>query len=282
MNRCPSCSSRYQGAVASCPICGFQVTPPLWDDEAQRADAGERFFLENSNTLQLPAWRGGAPVVATTQPASDNKTGILKSLLLPPAANVTGRIIAAEQMFQEEADLDVCRVLTRCLWFALLIISPFLVIYWLLVNAGGFSALLALIVFLVLLRFITPANLFSLVHLSAMLNPLRRNEANGVPVRYFRVRDQAQGDEFIIRVKGRYTAANLAPDDLVTFDGKWKDGVLRARRAYNFRTRAFVRLRESSSWLALCATLIVIGSLILAFRKPVVVLVQKIESLQTP
>ncbi|HEY5705820.1 MAG TPA: hypothetical protein VIS96_09625 [Terrimicrobiaceae bacterium] len=165
-------------------------------------------------------------MVATTPPAADNKLGVLKRILLPSAASVTGRVIAAEQMFQEDADLDVCRVLTRCLWFCLLVISPFLV-YWLLVKAGGFSALLALIVFLVLLRFITPANLFSLVHLSAMLNPLRRSEANGVPVRYFRVRDQAQGDEFIIRVKGRYAAANLAPDDIVMFDGKWRDGVLK-------------------------------------------------------
>ena len=112
-------------------------------------------------------------------------------------SSVTGRLIAAEPMYLEPADWDVFRVLTRCLWYALIVLSPVLVIWWLLVKAGGLSAILALLVFLFLLRFISPANLFSLVHLSAMLNPLRRAESNGVPVRYFRVRDLRHGDEVV-------------------------------------------------------------------------------------
>lgn len=272
MNRCPSCSVLYQGTVASCPVCHEKFASQPSDDALPPfANAG----------MLPPASPFGSPVVAITQPADHKKSGLLKRLLLPPAASVTGRVIAAEQGSQEEADLDFCRILTRFLWFCLFVVSPFLVIYWLLVKAGGFSALLALVAFLFLLRFITPTNLFSLVHLTALLNPLRRTEAN-IPVCYFRVRDQAQGEEFIIRIKGRYTAANLVPDDLVTFVGKWKDGVLMARRAYNFRPHAFVRLRESWSWLGLCATLIVIGTLILAFREPVIAIAQKIESLQTP
>ena len=224
----------------------------------------------------LSSWRGNS-VIPTTNETAETGKPLPKRLFA--SDSVTGRLIASEPMFQENADLDIFRLLTRCLWFGLIVASPILVLWWLLVKAGGFSAILALMVFLFLLRFITPSSLFSLVRLSAMLNPLQRTEPNGVPVRYFRIRDQQQGDEYIVRIKGRFTAANLASDDLVTFEGKWKDGVLLANRAYSHRVRAFVRISESWSWLWFCLTMVFIGSLILAFREPILVIVNKIDSL---
>lgn len=273
MKYCPECSARCDDAQPVCLLCKFSFL-------SLELVESDRQHLPFALSRELPAWRGGTPVVATTNPTVAKKS--FAKILLGSSEGVTGRVIAADNSEREDADWDVFLFLTRSLWFALFILSPILVIWWLLVMAGGFSAILALVVFVCLLRFIAPGNLFSLVHLAVLLNPFRRCERNGVPVRYLRVRDQQEGDEFIVRLKGQYAAADLRADDLVSFQGKWRDGVLHATRAYNDRPKAYVRIRESWSWLWFCLTLVAIGCLILAFREPIAVVAQKIETLQTP
>lgn len=168
-------------------------------------------------------------------------------------AEVSGRVIAAEPVIHEQPDFDWCKLATRLLWFLLLVVSPFILLRTVLVHLGALPVVLAIVGFLFLLRFFSPTNILSLLHLHMLLNPLRRNEAEQVPVRYFRVRDSHER-EWIVRMKGQIDGGNIAPDDLISAWGKWRSGALALTRAYNHRTQSFVFVRTSQSWIMLAAT----------------------------
>lgn len=290
--RCPRCGALRAGpSGGSCDSCGKNGASM---DGAGALPAASG--TPEGSDFGFPATRSARPVTVESTPPN----AILPAAVMVPARGrirmgrqhsrahvrderlVTGRVFVVENAGSEPPDLDVCRVLTRLLWFVLFVLSPVMVVYWLLVMAGGLSALIAIIIFLFLLKFITPTNLFSLFHLSVLLNPFRRAEVPEVPVRVFRVRDQGDGAEYVIRMKGRYVAGNIGTDDLMTFEGRWRDGALVARRGYNHHTGSTIHLQESCSWVGLCLTLLVIAGLILLFEDPVAVVASKFGEFRAP
>jgi hypothetical protein len=78
-----------------------------------------------------------------------------------------------------------------------------------------------------------------------------------VPVWYARVRTVADESEVIVRLKGLFSRANIAPDDLVTFNGVWRDGVLMATHGFNQRTRTAIEFHQSQWWIWLLLTAVV-------------------------
>jgi hypothetical protein len=70
-----------------------------------------------------------------------------------------------------------------------------------------------------------------------------------VPVWYARVRDREDESEVIVRLKGLFSRGNVAPDDLVSFWGPWRDGVLMARRGFNHRTQTTIQFHQSKWWI---------------------------------
>jgi hypothetical protein len=182
-------------------------------------------------------------------------------------AELSGRVIAAEPVIHEQPDFDWCKLTTRLLWFLLLVVSPFILLRTVLVHLGALPVVLAIIGFLFLLRFFSPTNILSLLHLHMLLNPLRRNEAEQVPVRYFRVRDSHER-EWIVRMKGQIDGGNIAPDDLISAWGKWRSGALALSRAYNHRTQSYVFVKTSQSRMMLAATVGLILFLGIYFYQP--------------
>lgn len=182
-------------------------------------------------------------------------------------AELSGRVIAAEPVVHEQPDFDWCKLATRLLWFLLLVVSPFILLRTVLVHLGALPVVFAVVGFLFLLRFFSPTNIFSLIQLNMLLNPLRRNEVEQVPVRYFRVRD-ANEQEWVVRMKGQINGSNIASDDLISAWGRWRSGTLSLSRAYNHRTRSYVFARSSQSWIMLMVTVAVILFLGIYFYRP--------------
>lgn len=182
-------------------------------------------------------------------------------------AELTGRVIAAEPVIHEQPDFDWCKLVTRLLWFLLLVVSPFVLLRTVLVHLGALPVVFAVVGFLFLLRFFSPSNILSLLHLHMLLNPLRRNEAEQVPVRYFRVRDPHER-EWVVRMKGQVNGGNIAPDDLISAWGRWRSGTLSLTRAYNHRTQSYASVRSSQSWIMLTITVGLILFLGLYFYEP--------------
>jgi len=197
----------------------------------------------------------------------------------PLRGRVTARILAAEPVLQEQPDFDGFRFATRTIWILLFLGSPVMIVYGLFQLGGILPALLALGLLLFGLRFLSPTNLFSLFHLAALLNPAGRRNHDPVPVRYYRVRTVHSGQEHIVRMKGRLTLGNIQPDDIVTFQGSWRGGILRAFRAFNHRSRAEVAIGRSYSWVGFVVSLFVLGALILMFAEPVGMILSRVSEL---
>ena len=62
---------------------------------------------------------------------------------------------------------------------------------------------------------------------------------------------------------------NVMPDDIVSFWGRWRRGVLHARYAFSHRTQAWIELQRSYTWVALAVTVCVVVVLIAYFYGPV-------------
>jgi len=76
-----------------------------------------------------------------------------------------------------------------------------------------------------------------------------------VPVWYARVRRDNDDGEVMVRLKGAYSTGNVGADDLVSFWGTWRDGVLVAKRGFNHRTRSWIAFQRSRWPILLVLTL---------------------------
>jgi len=258
MKRCLQCGTLNENIEVVCIDCGTRHPDPVY------AFGGSSFpsipgSVESGN-ITNSTFNNRA--LAERQPAVRNSNPPLRD-------GVTVRIMSADPLMHEPPDFDGFRAATRAVWLLLFVGSPILIVYGLFQLAGVLPALLALFVILWSLRFLSPTNLFSLFHLAVMLNPMGRRTNESVPVRYYRVRTMVQGDERIVRVKGHLNLGNILPDDIVTFQGPWRGGVLRAVRAYNHRSEAEVGIQRSFSWVGFGFTLLVVAAIILLFAGPV-------------
>lgn len=275
--RCPHCG-RCSILNGLCQVCGndsikrtsvLSVPPPL--PATQRTPTQPSALgVENTDSWVQTLPSREMEAVATTI-----------SVVAEPSSThsaLTGLVLCQEQMFTEKPDLDLCKVITKILWFLLLVASPFLILHAMLLKLGALPALIALAAFVYLLRFLSPMNLFALLNLSALLNPFKRSEAVLVPVRFYRIRGD-DDSEFIVRLKGRLISGNLAQDDRVSFWGKWRRGTLFAQRAYSHRTRSWVDLDKSHSWVGLAATIVFILGVVIWFYEPTALLMSRINQL---
>jgi hypothetical protein len=263
------CGRRNAASESSCGFCGAPLrsnhassfNPP--DDNRRTSDL-PRLAQFADSTIPSPFSFPGA----LTRPAQGQIPAQVHNEDKRVAnAEVSGRVIAAEPVIHEQPDFDWCKLATRLLWFLLLVVSPFILLRTVLVHLGALPVVLAVIGFLFLLRFFSPTNILSLLHLHMLLNPLRRNEAEQVPVRYFRVRDSHER-EWIVRMKGQIDGGNIAPDDLISAWGKWRSGALALSRAYNHRTQSYVFVKTSQSRMMLAATVGLILFLGIYFYQP--------------
>jgi len=255
MMRCMDCGRLNDANEYTCGFCGATLrsdraafsSPPNGNTRAsdqprlpQFPDSTMSSPFSFYGALTRPA-QGQIPAQALTE---DKRVA---------SAELSGRVIAAEPVIHEKPDFDWCKFATRLLWFLLLVVSPFILLRAVLVHLGALPVIFAIFGFLFLLKFISPTNIFSLIQLNMFLNPLRRHEAEQIPVRYFRVRDSHER-EWIVRMKGQIDGGNIAPDDIISAWGKWRSGALALSRAYNHRTQSFVFVRTSQSWIMLAAT----------------------------
>lgn len=155
-------------------------------------------------------------------------------------ADVTGRVIAVAQSHTELPGFDVCRALTKLLWF--LILLP---------VVGAVACVL------LVLRLFSGTDLLWL----GFFFKGNGRAAEQVPVWYARVRQMEDDSEVMVRLKGAYSTGNVAADDLVSFWGAWRDGVLVARRGFNHRTRSRIALRNSRWRVCLMLTLALIAGM---------------------
>ncbi|MEI8043859.1 MAG: zinc ribbon domain-containing protein [Verrucomicrobiota bacterium] len=280
--RCPECGLNNPSSVSSCETCGTMLplfaaaaapdTPvgATWNDGSAAPQTGMQSW-----PWDIPAI--GAPIInkpssrglpAAPEPRADST----------PKCDLTGRVIMMEPPHQERLDFDWYRFFTKLMWLVLLVASPFLLLHALLVKLGALPALLAVAGMIYLLRFITPSNLLSMVYMNAALNPLRRQEREMVPVRYFRVRDDDEL-EWMVRAKGNFRLGNISTDDLVSLWGRWRGGTLFVTRGYNHRTRSRIGIQSSYSWIGFVITLTVILSLVCYFWEPTRAVMHKMQEL---
>jgi hypothetical protein len=217
-----------------------------------------------------------AEAVATPLPStSSNEPDV-------PAGDVVGRVILMDAPQNEAPDFDLCRVLARILWLLLLVALPVLFLRQVLVKLEGVSILLALVALMMLLHFLRPTSLLSLLGLTIGLTRGVNRTVEHIPVRYFRVRMLHDDSEASVRLKGAYARGNVSPDDVVTFWGTWRDGVLMARRGYNHRTHSHIAIRRSHSWVYLLLSIVCIGCVITYFYEPAATLLRRIQQMAVP
>lgn len=279
--RCPECGHNNPDNQGRCSICHTVLVAPTtarqWPAGALANTQAHPLETGGTGATRLTPWTAAPPTYqnlnrpyAQAAPRATGARFATEAAGSRRGADVAGRIIAVEAPTLERPDFDVCRALTKTLWLLLLVVSPLIFLHAVLVTLGALPAVLAVVGLLFLVRFLSPTNLFTLYHLLALVNPLgRRNETEQVPVRYLRVRGEDGESEYVVRIKGNLTLSNLMPDDLVSFWGRWRQGVLHARYAYSHRTQAWVELQRSYSWLTLTATVCVVLGLIAYFYGPI-------------
>jgi hypothetical protein len=187
-----------------------------------------------------------------TLPQTAEATPPIQSTATRQGAQVFGRVIAIDNSQREPPDFDLCRALTKSLWFILVLVSPLVLFGNTLVSFGPVLAVAGVAGVVFLLRMLPLTNILWFAYLA---HANRRPEEQ-VPVWYVRVRDAQDESEIMVRVKGLFSRGNLAPDDLVSFWGPWRDGVLMAMHGYNHRTQTAVEFHQSRWWIWLVLTLV--------------------------
>lgn len=167
-----------------------------------------------------------------------------------------GTVIAAEPPHYDTPGFQLPAFLHRLLLIAEFIALSVVLVPWFLVHAGPLFVLLVVVFLLVLIRFLMPANLLSLVWLARLFNPRRSHDQ--VPVRYLRLRAD-DGQEVPIRMEGRLIGSNVMPGDRLAVWGVVHRGTLSLRRAVNLHTGATTHVRANSSWIPLLINVTILG-----------------------
>ena len=280
--RCMDCGRRSVANEGNCGCCGAALRSARESFGATPSDNGAEGRFVNPHMAHISHATGVRPLSLSGPlvclPDELRVTDVQSEGTRAYKAELDGRVIAAEPVIHERPDFDWCKLVTRLLWFLLVVIAPFILLRSVLVQLGALPAIFAIVGVLLLLRFLSPSNILSLLHLNMLLNPLRRSEDEQVPVRYFRIRDASER-EYIIRAKGQIHGGNIASDDLISAWGRWRGGTLHLSRAYNQRTRSHVIVRSSQSWMGLVVTLGVVLLVAIYFYRPVHTIWQIIQSL---
>ncbi|MBE0541770.1 MAG: hypothetical protein IH623_10330 [Verrucomicrobia bacterium] len=281
--RCPACGLNNPISDPSCKTCGTML--PLFPEACDPASHWPASKDKGRGSPQMEGlwpWPSDVPADNTaSKDAQINKPSALERTSRGSSKSkfdLTGRVIIMESAHQERADFDWFKCLTKLMWFLLIVASPVLLLHGILLKLGVLPALLAVAGMFYLLRFISPSNLLSMVFLSAMLNPLRRQEREMVPVRYFRIRDDEEV-EWVARLKGDLCLGNISTDDLVSLKGTWRGGTLFVTSGYNHGTRSRIAVRTGYSWIGFVLTLCIVFFLVSYFWGPTHALMERMHEL---
>lgn len=287
--RCHGCGNRVMDGQEECPTC----QGALWALGPTTVDTLTPLPVAVQADPTVPEGNHGRQDICSPQPGGEmvlQQPGALVAStalavqsalahVIPTKRSVYGRVIIAEATYSEHPDRDVCRFITRMLWILLLVLSPVLILYWLVVNVGGLPAVLAFAGLFLLAKFISPMNLYAMFRIFSVLNPTAREPGAQVPVRYFRVREEGSDAEVMVRIKGQFTYGNIGLEDLVTLSGRSRGGTLYVQEGYNHRTASMIGLARSYSWVSLVLTLLFVLGLMVVFYEPTARVAKIINSL---
>ena len=287
--RCYECGNRVTDGQEECPTCHtalwalshsiVNTSAPLaavtqGDLAVAVTNHGRQNISPPPSHGQMVLQQMGSVVAGAASAAQSALAHVI-----PAKRTVYGRVIIAEVAYSEHPNRDVCKIITRILWIILLVLSPILVLYWLVAKVGGLSALLAFVGLFLLVKFVSPTNLYAMFRIFSVLNPAAQDPAVQIPVRYFRIREDGSDAEVMVRMKGQFTHGNVGPEDLVTLSGRFRSGTLYAHDGYNHRTASTIRLARSYSWVGLVLTLLFILVLVVELYEPTAKVARIISSL---
>lgn len=265
--RCQSCGRQGAADTAECVVCGdplVTITPS--GHEASTA---------------LPTeWRGVVPAVRDASNSVSSHADRRLAQSSQPVATATssrtvtqnqgddqvrGRVILVEGPVPEPAAFDPILLVCQMLWLGLLLLLPLLVAHAIMHSFLVGPGLLLILVIAWGLGLISPLHVLQTLTLIFRMGEWGRMGGDTIPARYLRIRDMESDRESVVRMVGHLSSANVLVDDLVAFSGKWRRGVLHAKRGQNLRTGSRIRLRRTRSRLLLAVTVIVYVLVIAAF-----------------
>jgi hypothetical protein len=162
-----------------------------------------------------------------------------------------------EGPLMEPARFDLTLLLCQGLWLGLFLVLPLLIVRVVAVALIVAPSLLLLLAIAWVFGLISPSHLLHAVSLVFRMGEWGRSGGEAIPIRYLRVRDLQDDRESIVRLPGHLAAANVSVDDIVTFRGKRRGGVLRASRGWNHRTLSSIRIRSRRPFALLILTLVI-------------------------
>jgi hypothetical protein len=173
---------------------------------------------------------------------------------LPKRNQIQGRVIFVGQVEHHPENCDWYALTSRFMWFGLLVLSPFLLLYAILVKTGILTGLLIGFVttgvggfFLLWLFKKNPfafiQTFFMVIQSGLMAALFRRGPAPTVPVRTLRIRDKTQQQEVSVTIRGHFSSGDIIVDDEVTIWGSWSNGNVVFARGINQRTGSHIMLR---------------------------------------
>ena len=221
-------------------------------DAARAPLVGQSEELPAATTAGQPAPLAIPETWTETLPQPAEATPPTQSVVTRQGAQVFGRVIAIDNSQREPPDFDLCRALTKALWVALLLASPLVLFGNTLVSFGPILAVAGVAGVVLLVRMLPLTNILWFAY---FVHANRRPDEQ-VPVWYARVRDAQDESEIMVRLKGLFSRGNLAADDLVSFWGPWRGGVLMAMHGYNHRTQTAIEFHQSRWWIWLALTLV--------------------------
>lgn len=164
-----------------------------------------------------------------------------------PEANkvLQGRVIMVQQRLVEPPDPDPWKWVAIPAWGLLLFLSPLLAAIATGMASGLVAGVIVFIAVALVLRFIFSNRLYESWQFVAALRG--RHVVEPVPLVTFRVRS-ASGREMQVRMKGYTSSGAVVEGDRVSAEGRWRDGVLRARTVFCQRTGAITRPRQPNAF----------------------------------
>src|ERR1035437_6333482 len=168
---------------------------------------------------------------------------------LPKRNQIQGRVIFVGQVEHHPANFDWYALASRFMWFGLLILSPFLLLYALLVKTGILTGVGSFFLLWLFKKnpFAFIQTFFMFIQSVLMASLFRRGPMQTVPVRTLRIRDKTQQQEVSVTIRGHFGSGDIIMDDEVTIWGSWSNGNFVFARGINQRTGSHIMLRTPRS-----------------------------------
>lgn len=240
LDRCGTCGRKAVNE-GQCAACGTRIADSAYVEPRTKlgsapSDDGKRITANPEITgLTLGPRRKLGPWHATAR-----RVGKI------PAADkvLQGRVIMVQQRIVEPPDPDPWKWVAIPAWGLLLFLSPLLAAIATGMASGLVAGVIVFIAVALVLRFIFSNRLYESWQFVAALRG--RHVVEPVPLVTFRVRS-ASGREMQVRMKGYTSSGAVVEGDRVSAEGRWRDGVLRARTVFCQRTGAITRPRQPNA-----------------------------------